>query len=62
MVELFKFGEIVKPRSPIAIAEGVRKVFKDYDKYKRGIFSYRNVANWPKIADEHLKIYKKVNH
>ena len=35
-VGLFKTGEIIKPGSSKAIADGIRKVFKDYNKYKNG--------------------------
>jgi len=58
MVALFKFGVMVKPKSSKALAEGIRKVFKDYKKYKAGTKKYREVANWPKIAKEHLSTYK----
>lgn len=58
MVELFKFGEIVKPRNPKEIANGIIKVFKHYKKYEAGINQYRKLANWPKIAKSHLQVYK----
>ncbi len=60
MADKFKFGEIIKPKSPIAIAQGIKKVFKNYKKYRKGIVNYRNAANWPKIAYEHLELFKKV--
>lgn len=58
MVELFGFGEIVEPRNSKAIADGIRKVFKEYKKYRKGIQEYRKVANWDVIAKQHFKEYK----
>ena len=60
MAELFKFGEVVEPKNPKALAEGIKKVFKNYRLYEKGIIEYRTAANWPKIANEHLELYKKV--
>ncbi len=60
MVDLFKFGEMVKPKNPKLLAEGIRKVFKGYQSYKIGINKYRKVANWPKIAKKHLVLYQKI--
>ncbi len=59
MVDLFKFGEIVKPKNPKLLAEGISKVFKNYNYYKKGILAYKKVANWPKITQKHLEVYKK---
>jgi len=59
MVELFKFGEIVKPRDPKAIAEGIKKVLKNYRNYKKGINQYRKVANWKTVSKQHLMLYSK---
>jgi len=58
MADRFKFGEIIPPRNQKALAEGIRKVFKEYQNYKKGITRYRNSANWRKIALEHLRVYK----
>ena len=60
MVELFKFGEIVKPRSPKSLADGIRKVFKEYKNYKAGINKYRKIANWKQIGKEHLSLYARL--
>lgn len=57
MVEKFGFGEIVSPKSPKAIEQGIKTVFKNYGKYRKGISNYRKAANWPRIAKEHLKLY-----
>ncbi len=59
MVERFGFGEVVPSRNPKALAQGIKKVFKNYDHYKKGLETYRKEANWPKIADEHMKLFKK---
>jgi glycosyltransferase involved in cell wall biosynthesis len=58
MVELFHFGEVVQPKSPRALAQGIRKVFKEHKKYQGGIKNYRAAANWKIIAAEHLKLYQ----
>ena len=60
MVKKFNLGEIVKPKDPKALADGIKNVFKNYEYYQIGIDQYRKVANWSKIAEEHLKAYKAV--
>ncbi|MEA2036094.1 MAG: glycosyltransferase [Nanoarchaeota archaeon] len=60
MVDLFKFGEVVRSKDPKSLAEGIRNVFKECKRYKVGINKYRNVANWKKIATEHLSLYKEI--
>ncbi|MBU0628878.1 MAG: glycosyltransferase family 4 protein [Nanoarchaeota archaeon] len=59
MVDLFRFGEVVKPKSPKALAEGIKEVLNNYSRYKKGIEEYRKVANWEKIAKDHLKVYRE---
>lgn len=61
MADKFKFGVVVNPKDPKAIAEGIRKVFKDYNSFKKGIENYRQAANWPKIAKEHMILYGQCN-
>lgn len=58
MVDKFKLGEIVKPKNPKAIAEGIKKVFRDYKYYKKGIMNYRKEANWKNVAEKHKELYK----
>jgi len=60
MAERFRFGETVTPKSSKAIVEGIKTIFRNYPKYKKGILNYRKVANWPRIAEEHLKLYKNL--
>ncbi len=57
MVEQFGFGEIVE-KSPKAIAEGVRKVSKNYSTYRKGLVEYRKVANWKAVAERHIEVYQ----
>jgi glycosyltransferase involved in cell wall biosynthesis len=59
MVELFKFGEIIKPKNPKALAEGIKTVFKNYSSYKKGIDRYKKAANWKNIAKQHFKLYSE---
>lgn len=61
MVELFGFGEIVKPKSPEAIAEAVKKVFSNYDYYQENVKRYRDVASWEKVAEKHLEVYRQIS-
>lgn len=61
LVDLFKFGEVAKPKNPKAMADAIKTVFKNYDKYKKGISKYRKLANWSNIAKEHLKLYNAVS-
>ncbi len=58
-VEHFKFGEVVD-KTPEALAEGIRKAMKNYDKYKKGLEEYRKEANWKRVAERHLELYWKV--
>lgn len=58
-VEHFKFGEVVE-RSPRAIANGIRKAFKNYGSYRKGLNDYRKEANWKAVAEKHTEMYKKL--
>ncbi len=60
MVDKFKLGEIVKPKNSKAIADGVIKVFRNYSSYKKGINNYRKNANWSRIGEKHLRLYKSL--
>ncbi|MBD3164438.1 glycosyltransferase [Candidatus Woesearchaeota archaeon] len=60
LVREFRFGEIVKTRSPAEIAKGVKSVFNNYAKYKEGIIRYRKAANWKTVAYKHLTLYELV--
>lgn len=59
MVEHFRFGEIAE-KSSGAIAEGIRKAMKNYDKYKKGLAEYRKEANWGRVAERHVELYERV--
>lgn len=59
MVEHFRFGEIVE-KSPEAIAEGIRKAMKNYERYRKGLEDYRKEANWKRVAEKHLELYERV--
>lgn len=60
IVDLYKTGAVVKPKSPKAIAEGIKKVTGNYDKYKKGIRRYKKEANWKAVAAKHIYLYKKL--
>ncbi len=60
MVELFGFGEIVKPKDPEAIAQAVKKIFENYDYYQKNVKKYRKEAGWKKTAEKHLALYKEI--
>ena len=57
MVELFNIGKIVTPEDSQSLAEGVKEVFDDYDRFKNNIEEYRKVARWETISSEHKKLY-----
>lgn len=57
MINQFRLGEVVKAENPKAIAKGINTVFKNYDKYKKGIKKYRKIANWQVVAEKHFRIY-----
>ena len=60
--DIFKAGEIVKANNPKAIAEGVKKVYSNYRKYKEGIRRYRKIASWKAVGMGYSKVYKKALH
>ncbi|MCP3682775.1 MAG: glycosyltransferase [bacterium] len=60
MVEAFELGEIVRAGDSKALAEGVRKVFSNYNSYKKGIDTYRKEASWKATAEKHLKLFKRL--
>ncbi|MBI2140932.1 glycosyltransferase [Candidatus Woesearchaeota archaeon] len=57
IVKEFRCGVVVEPRSPKAIAAGIRKVHSSYGIYQRGVEKYRQDANLEKIAKRHAEIY-----
>ncbi len=57
IVKEFRCGEVVKQRSPKAIAAGIRKVHSNYGFYQRGVEKYREEAKLEKIAKKHAEIY-----
>lgn len=59
MVEHFRFGEIIE-KSPEAIAEGIRKAMKNYERYRKGLAEYRKEANWERVAERHLELYRRL--
>jgi glycosyltransferase involved in cell wall biosynthesis len=61
IVEMFKLGAIVPPRNPKSLAEGIRKISKNYKTYGKGIKRYRDAASWPEIAKQHWDLYEKIS-
>jgi len=59
VVKSFGCGEVVRPKSPIAIAEGIKKVFQNYNSYVKGVIKYRKAADWKQIGKETLEVYKE---
>ena len=59
LVEYYKFGELVE-RNPEAVAEGIRKIMKNYARYSKGLAAYRKEANWKAVAKKHLDIYQRL--
>ncbi len=59
LVREFSLGEVIRP-DEAAIADGVRKIYSHYHEYLTGIRAYRKVANWKKVAEEHLRLYRKL--
>jgi len=60
IVKVFRCGEVVEAGSPKAIADGVKKVFLDYNYYKKGIAQYREEANWRQVAKKHSNLYSRL--
>ncbi len=58
MVKKFKCGVAVKPFLAEELAFGINKVYNNYKTYLNGVNKYRKDANWDKIADQHLNLYK----
>jgi len=59
MVEHFNFGEVVE-MNPEALANGIQKAMKNYQKYTKGLAAYRKEANWKTVAKRHMEVYKKL--
>ncbi|MBI2084141.1 MAG: glycosyltransferase family 4 protein [Candidatus Aenigmarchaeota archaeon] len=60
IVNRFQCGVVVKTRDPEDIANGVRRVFNNYENYLKGLDSYRKVANWKSVAEMHIKFYNSL--
>ncbi len=60
VAETFGVGEIVPPKSPEALAEGIKKVYENYEKYQQAVMRYREAANWKKVAEEHIELFNKI--
>ena len=60
VVDDFNLGEIIKPGSSKAVADGIRNTFKNYGKHKAGISRYRKEASWEESGRKHLRLYKLV--
>jgi glycosyltransferase involved in cell wall biosynthesis len=56
----FRLGEVVEVKSTKAIVKGIKIVFENYNKYKKGMTKYRKAANWPVIAEKHFNLYKHI--
>jgi len=61
MVENFKFGEIVD-KNPKALAKGIKQAMKHYEKYAKGLDTYRKEANWKRIAEKHHDMYRNLKN
>ncbi len=59
-VKASKCGLVVNVGNSKQIAEAVKKIYRNYSHYLKNINRYRNIANWPAIADRHIKLYKKL--
>lgn len=60
VVEEYRMGEIIGARNPNQIVKGIEKVYSNYDKYKKGIEKYRNIANWTMNGKKHKKLYEEI--
>ncbi len=60
IIKSYSAGVVVLPKDSAAIAEGIRKAMKDYDRYQKGIMEYQKDANWKTVGEKHAEIYKKV--
>ena len=60
IVEIFKFGEIVPPHQPMILAERIKKIYRDYESYTKGITDYQELANWQNIGNEYISLYNSI--
>ena len=58
IVDKFKCGVIAKSGNPESIAMGIKKLFLDYDHYRKGIEKYKKEANWLENGKKHIKLYE----
>src|SRR3989338_1966215 len=61
MAERFKCGAIINTENSDEISNGIKLVFADYDKYRKGILEYRKVADWKSISKRYIQIYNIVD-
>lgn len=60
VVAKYQAGEVIEPANKEAIANGVKRLFKNYKKYKTGILRFNKEINPLTIANKHLEVYKRV--
>ncbi len=59
MVAAFHFGEVVPTGSPEAIAQGIDKVFSNYEGYHEGLAAFRTFATWKHAAAKYGDAYRE---
>ncbi len=60
IVEEFGCGEVVAPKNPEQLAEAIKKVDKNYEKYQKGIIAYKKEASWERSAEKHIELYERL--
>lgn len=60
LVRGFGCGIVVNNLSPEELSDAIRKVYQNYKHYASGVDRYRKRANWEKVAEQHLRLYKKL--
>lgn len=54
-------GYAVDPRSPEEIADRIRKIMADYDRFSENAFAGASRFSWDKVSDSLLSIYEEVS-
>jgi glycosyltransferase involved in cell wall biosynthesis len=60
MVEKFQIGEIADPSNVRSLVRAIKRVISNKKHYTLGINTYRKLANWNKVAIEHVKLFDEL--
>lgn len=60
VVTEYKLGEVINPKDPEDIANGINEVLNDYYEYQNNVSRYQKIANWKNVANMYTILYEDV--